>query len=145
MLSLISTHRPEERVNSGSIVMNPRYATPGPSHTRPANPGGRLEPVWVLITEPDRRRARQQAEIQYEHSRELGWRDKSFSEKYESGSDPVYFGELGEIGVEKTFDRLGLAYVGGLKTGVAKPEDITHDFYVAGKGVGVKTEVPNWC
>ena len=109
------------------------------------NPGGRLEPVRVLITDQDRRCARQQAEAQYEHSRELGWRDKSFSEKYDSGSDPVFFGELGEIAVGKTFDRLGLPYVRGLKSGVTKPEDITHDFYVAGQGIGVKTEVPKWC
>lgn len=111
----------------------------------PANPGGRLEPMRVLLTPTDRRRAREQAEAQYAHSRELGWRDKSFSEKYDSKSDPVYFGELGEIAVEKTFDRLDLAYVRGLKSGVQRPEDITHDFYVAGKGIGVKTEVPDWC
>lgn len=111
----------------------------------PVNPGGRLEPVRVLLTDGDRQRAREQAEAQFEHSRELGWRDKSFSEKYAAGSDPVYFGELGEIAVEKQFDRLELPYVRGLKSGVTRPEDITHDFYVAGKGIGVKTEVPDWC
>ena len=125
--------------------MKPPSATRCSPPVPPANPGHRLEPVRVLITEPDRRRARQQAQAQYEHSRELGWRDKSFSEKYDSGSDPVYFGELGEIAVERTFDRLELPYVCGLKSGVTKPEDITHDFYVAGKGIGVKTEVQNWC
>lgn len=119
---------------------NPRSG-PAP----PVNPGGRLKPVRVLITERDRERAWEYAKQQFEHSRELGWRDKSFSDKYEKGSHPVYAGELGEIVVEKTFDRLELPYVRGLKSGVARPEDITHDFYVGGKGIGVKTEVPDWC
>lgn len=119
----------------------PRLSTPAP----PINPGGRLKPIRVQLTDRDHARAREQAGAQFEHSRELGWRDKSFSEKYATGSDPVYFGELGEIAVEKTFERLELPFVRGLKTGVTRPEDITHDFYVGGKGIGVKTEVPDWC
>jgi hypothetical protein len=111
----------------------------------PVNPGGRLEPVRVLLGPRDHERARELAEAQFRHSRELGWRDKSFSAKYPGGEHPVYFGELGEIAVAKTFDRLELPYVAGLKSGVTRPEDITHDFYVAGKGIGVKTEVPDWC
>jgi len=115
------------------------------STSGPKFPSGPLKPVRVLLTAQDHERASELAEQQFEHSRELGWRDKSFSEKYTAGSDPVYFGELGEIAVEKTFDRMQLPYVRGLKSGVTRPEDITHDFYVNGKGIGVKTEVPDWC
>jgi len=111
----------------------------------PINPGGRLKPVQVHLTERDHTQAREQAKAQFAHSRGLGWRDKSFSEKYEHGSDPVYFGEIGEIAVEKTFTRLDIPFVRGLKSGVTRPDDITHDFYIGGKGIGVKTEVPDWC
>jgi hypothetical protein len=112
---------------------------------RPVNPGGRLKPVSVAITERDRQRAWEQAQAQFDHSRSLGWRDKSFSGKYDAGSHPVYLGEIGEVAVEKTLERLQLPYVRGLKNHVNRPEDITHDFYIAGKGIGVKTEVPKWC
>ncbi len=111
----------------------------------PVNPGGRLTPIRVLLVARDHEKARERAQAQFQHSRELGWRDKSFSEKYESGSDPVYFGELGEIAVERTFARMELPFVTGLKSSVTRPEDITHDFYINGKGIGVKTEVPDWC
>jgi hypothetical protein len=97
------------------------------------------------LSDADHRRARAQAERQYEHSRELGWRDKAFSTKYRSGEDPVYFGELGEIAVERQLVHLQIPFVPGLKSGVDRPEDITHDFYVAGRSIGVKTEVPTWC
>lgn len=122
-----------------------RNGPPGSRTPPPVNPGGRLVPVRVALTEQDRRRAWEAAQAQFEHSRKLGWRDKCFSEKYEVGSHPVYFGELGEIAVAKTFDRLELPYVPGLKSGVTRPEDITHDFYINGRGIGVKTEVPAWC
>ena len=106
---------------------------------------GSLNPIRILLVERDHIRARENANAQFEHSRELGWRDKSFSGKYAAGSDPVYYGELGEIAVEKTFERLALPFVRGLKSRVTRPEDITHDFYVNGNGIGVKTEVPDWC
>lgn len=118
-----------------------RVPAPGPTY-RPPRLGWR--PARVRLTARDHAIAQQRAEAQFAQARELDGRANSFGPTSGHDETAVYYGELGELAVERELTTLRIPFVPGLKS-VAPPEDITHDFYAAGRSIGVKTEVPDWC